>query len=340
VEEAEVFSFLQGTQKVPVEMLQRLKLVAEDNACGCTVSADEFVQLITSPRGGIPCLDVRSPAEFGQGHIPGALSVPLLSNEERHTVGINYTRQGKGPAMVLGFKYAKPKLGSFVEAAATKIAPPAATLSVDDTSVETFVDTSGSKGLVLVHCWRGGMRSKSVAWWLAQHGYKAVLLKGGYKAYREWVLSIYSPLLQPPPPPPPPPPLMLPPPSTPHSPLEKVVATPMVSSAMSSTPTSPRVCIIGGRTGSGKTRVLASLRRLFGCCVLDLEGLANHRGSSFGFVAQQPQPSSEQYQNDVAEAWRQLLLVQQQQQQQKQQQQQQPQQQRQQQQQWQRLSQQ
>jgi len=319
-ENAQVFEFLGGTQKVPVEMLQRLKAVVEDNALERTVSAETFVRLVSGVEG-IACLDVRSPAEFEQGHIPGAVQVPLFTNEERHTVGLTYSRQGKGPAMVLGFKCVKPKLASLVEAATA--AEREASSCFKLSSLAHTQTRPTKKKTVAVHCWRGGMRSKSVAWWLTQHGFDVVLLEGGYKAYREWAMALYS--AEPPPPISPP---LLSPLSTREEAATAPTTTaaaaaaaatpvtrelsppqnPIIGSAAERPPLPPRVCIVGGRTGSGKTRVLHSLRNQFGCKMLDLEGLANHRGSSFGFVAQAPQPTSEQYQNDCAEAWQKLVV--------------------------------
>lgn len=64
----------------------------------------------------------------------------------------------------------------------------------------------------------------------------------------------------------------------------------------------PRVCVVGGRTGVGKTRALLALRAK-GEQIIDLEGLANHAGSAFGWVGREPQPTSEHYSNLVACEW-------------------------------------
>ncbi|MGB5135173.1 MAG: tRNA 2-selenouridine(34) synthase MnmH, partial [Prochlorococcaceae cyanobacterium] len=108
-------------------------------------------------------------------------------------------------------------------------------------------------------CWRGGMRSASVAWLAVQLDLRAVLLEGGYKAYRRWVLAQFER----------PWPLRL----------------------------------LGGRTGTGKTDLLLALAER-GVAVVDLEGLAHHRGSSFGALGLPPQPSSEHYENRLAMALR------------------------------------
>ncbi|RYY23616.1 MAG: tRNA 2-selenouridine(34) synthase MnmH, partial [Chitinophagaceae bacterium] len=103
--------------------------------------------LISSPE--IPLLDVRTPAEYAHGHIPGAFNLPLFSNEERVQVGTTYKQQGKEPAILLGFDLTGPKWSQFIKDALA-VAP-------------------GKK--VAVHCWRGGMRSGAMAWALNLYGF-------------------------------------------------------------------------------------------------------------------------------------------------------------------------
>jgi tRNA 2-selenouridine synthase len=112
-------------------------------------------------------LDVRSPAEFAQGHIPGALSFPLFNDDERSQVGICYKQQGRNAAVELGFAIAGPKFAGFI-AQARKM--------------------EGDRPIRL-HCWRGGMRSEAVAWVLETAGMEVSLLVGGYKVFRNWALS-------------------------------------------------------------------------------------------------------------------------------------------------------
>ncbi len=114
-------------------------------------------------------LDVRSPAEFAQGHIPDALNMPLFSNEERVLVGTAYKKQSKEAAIELGLKIVGPKLADFVVFA-----------------------KQHTQGHAKVHCWRGGMRSASVAWLLQTAGLPTVTLKNGYKAFRRWTLDILN----------------------------------------------------------------------------------------------------------------------------------------------------
>ena len=93
-----------------------------------------------------PVLDVRSPGEFENGHIPGAISFPLFSNEERAEVGTIYKKIGQEKALEVGLRIVGPKMESMVKEA-KKLAP---------------------ERKLIVHCWRGGQRSLSVAWLLNQ----------------------------------------------------------------------------------------------------------------------------------------------------------------------------
>jgi tRNA 2-selenouridine synthase len=267
--------------KVSIENLLRFAESAKSSANA--VSAETFVRLATEE--ALPVLDVRSPAEFAQGHIscPHCLNIPLFSNEERHKVGLQYNRRGKGPAMLMGMRLVEPKLDEVLTRARTFCAQAEAQANGQAPNRwpgTTFSIPGRKRPLVGVHCWRGGMRSASIAWWLKQAGFQPVLLKGGYKAYREWALNIYTTPLP-----------------RPWSPLDRSLARTTASSG------GPRICIVGGRTGSGKTRILHAMQHM-GAQVLDLEGLARHRGSAFGWIAQDPQPSSEQFMNDCADTWR------------------------------------
>jgi tRNA 2-selenouridine synthase len=115
-----------------------------------------------------PIIDVRSPGEFVQGHIPNAHNIPLFINEERAIVGTCYKKEGKNKAVKLGLSIVGPKLAEFVKEA-EKIAP---------------------QKEVFVHCWRGGMRSGSFAWLLQTAGFEQVYtLELGYKAFRKFVLQ-------------------------------------------------------------------------------------------------------------------------------------------------------
>ena len=123
-----------------------------------------------------PILDVRTPAEFAQGHIPGACNLPLFSNRERARIGVRYKHDGRHAAMLNGLDVVGPKMRRLVEQA------------------EGLLETQpgGKPGGVLVHCWRGGMRSGSVAWLLAFFGYRVATLEGGYKAFRNHMLHAFA----------------------------------------------------------------------------------------------------------------------------------------------------
>ncbi|GHB71018.1 tRNA 2-selenouridine(34) synthase MnmH [Persicitalea jodogahamensis] len=187
----------------------------------------------------LPVVDVRSPGEFAQGHIPGAVNIPLFSNEERAQVGTAYKQVSQDDALLLGLELVGPKMADFVRS--SKILAP--------------------EKEILVHCWRGGMRSGSFGWLLETAGMKVSILVGGYKAFRNEVLSGF----------------VIP----------------------------QNIIILGGKTGSGKTEILHQLREL-GEQVIDLEGLAHHKGSSYGAIGQLPQPSSEHFENRIYNQWRQL----------------------------------
>jgi len=121
-------------------------------------------------KAGNPVVDVRSPAEFTRGHIPGALNLPLFSDEERAIVGTLYTKKGKEDALTKGLEIIGPKLKDFARQGLS--------LAADHE--------------ILVYCWRGGMRSASMAWLFETVGLKASVLNGGYKSYRRFVHEFLS----------------------------------------------------------------------------------------------------------------------------------------------------
>lgn len=195
---------------------------------------DDFISL--SP--DLPVLDVRSPAEYKHAHIPGAYSFPIFDNEERHLIGTSYKQESREKAIKLGLEFFGKKLLYFVEQA------------------DLILKQSGhNTKTVAVHCWRGGMRSSTIAWLLDLYGYKVYLLQGGYKAYRNWVLQQFT--------------------------------------------YSYKLNIVSGHTGSNKTGTLLELKKR-GEPVIDLEGLANHRGSAFGHIGLGAQPGQEQFENLLA----------------------------------------
>lgn len=230
---------------------------------------------------GLPLLDVRSPAEFQTAHIAGARSLPLFSDEERARVGTAYARQGQEAATLLALRLVGGRLADMVEtarqlcppqpltadAAAVLAASPsarcAASSPVPDHAFPPLPEAPSLPGRhVLLHCWRGGLRSRSVGWLLESCGFTVHLLRGGYRAFRAHV--------------------------------RKELARPRP------------VLILGGMTGCGKTDILHALADR-GEQIIDLEGLANHRGSAFGAVALSGgQPGNEAFENDLFEQWRTL----------------------------------
>jgi len=179
-------------------------------------------------------LDVRSPGEYQQAHIPGAVSFPLFDDRERAEVGTYYKQQGKEAAIILGVELVGNKMAGFVRSAKQLTQP------------------------LRIHCWRGGMRSSSMAWLLTTAGMEVCVLAGGYKAFRQWVRET----------------------------LDR----------------SKPIVVLAGMTGTQKTAILQALAEE-DQAVLDLESLANHRGSSYGAWGLPSQPSTEQFENLVAMQW-------------------------------------
>ncbi len=182
-------------------------------------------------------IDVRTPAEFTQGHIPQAINIPLFTDQERAEVGTIYKQRSPQKAFDRGLEIVGPKMITFVQHA-RKLLP--------------------SKPL-LIYCWRGGMRSESMGWLLTQAGFSVYKLTGGYKAFRHFIRQEFT--------------------------------------------RSANITILSGKTGVGKTRYLHQLKAA-GEQILDLEALANHMGSSFGYRGDNIQPSNEAFENSIYQQWR------------------------------------
>jgi tRNA 2-selenouridine synthase len=181
----------------------------------------------------ITVADVRSPSEFRQGHIPGAVNIPLFEDSERVSVGIKYKKEGRLPAILEGLK-----------------------LTGSSMMLKLEQGLAASKnGKLLVHCWRGGMRSETMAWLFSLGDLEVYVLEGGYKSYRHYVAGSFA--------------------------------------------ESRNMIVLGGMTGSSKTHILRRLGSM-GQQVIDLERIANHKGSAFGALGQLPQPTTEQFANLVA----------------------------------------
>jgi len=141
---------------------------------------EQFLQLAQHH----PVLDVRSPGEFAHAHIPGAYALPLFTDEERKIVGTTYKQQSRELAIKVGLDFFGPKMRGMVE----EVEKLVDSLQMTDDSKET----KNKSKTVLVHCWRGGMRSAGVAWLLDLYGFKVYTLVGGYKFFRRWVLNQFE----------------------------------------------------------------------------------------------------------------------------------------------------
>lgn len=183
----------------------------------------------------IPLIDVRTPAEYEKGHVPGSVNLPLFTNEERAVVGTLYKKEGKQAALDKGLDLVAPKLSEMAQQALLL----------------------AKNGKLVVHCWRGGMRSSSVAWMLEKFGLSTYTLKGGYKFFRRKVLQTFDQSFD--------------------------------------------FLVLGGRTGSSKSKVLYALARK-GEQIIDLEKLAHHKGSSYGHLGELKQPTQEMFENKLAMA--------------------------------------
>lgn len=174
---------------------------------------DDFKSIVLNKT---PLIDVRAPIEFKKGAFLNAVNLPIMSDEERHEVGICYKNDGNSKAVELGHKFVSG--------------------SIKEERVRAWMDFMDENPSALLYCFRGGQRSRISQEWLRQSGREIVRLKGGYKAFRSYLLKELE---------------------------ESILHF--------------KPIILGGRTGSGKTIELKKMSN-----AIDLEGLANHRGSSFG----------------------------------------------------------
>lgn len=194
--------------------------------------SDDFKSIVLENK---PLIDVRAPIEFEKGAFPHSANLPLMSDEERHLVGIRYKEQGNDAAVKLGH---------------TLVSGPS-----KEARVKAWCDFTQRHPDALLYCFRGGQRSQIAQEWMEEVGKPIVRLKGGYKAFRRYLIE-----------------------------------------------ETERSCdrfqpiVLGGRTGSGKTILLQQMQN-----AIDLEALANHRGSSFGRHIT-PQPTQINFENALAYA--------------------------------------
>ena len=163
-------------------------------------------------------IDARTPLEYAEDRLPGAINVPLLNNDERVEIGTLYKQEGAHLARIRGLELTAGRFPKIIaEIAATAAGRP-----------------------ILVYCWRGGLRSKTIASILDLTGFPVKQLVGGYKAFRNQVAAYFDDFI-------------------PNAPL----------------------VVLHGMTGIGKTTLLGLLKEK-GESIVDLEGIACHRGSAFG----------------------------------------------------------
>lgn len=199
------------------------------------INIDEFLKL--KEEENLPVIDVRSPIEYGHAHIPDAYNVYLFNDEERKDVGTIYKQIGRKEAVLKGLEYVSSRMTDILK-------------MIDD-----IAKNYNNTNKILMHCFRGGMRSESVAWLCSSYGYDVYVLDGGYKKYRHYVLDSFS--------------------------------------------KNYRIYLLTGKTGSGKTLILNKLKE-YGCNVIDLEKIAKHKGSAFGWINEGEQPSQEQFENNLS----------------------------------------
>ncbi|WP_425409189.1 tRNA 2-selenouridine(34) synthase MnmH [Hyphococcus sp.] len=170
-------------------------------------------------------IDVRSPGEFAEDHIPGAINLPVLSNRERAEVGTVYKQTSPFHARRIGAAYVAQNIARHLEGA---------------------LNDAPKNFRPLIYCWRGGMRSSAMATIFDQVGWRTAVIAGGYKNWRRMVVAALRN----------------------HGPRLNIV-------------------LLDGQTGTAKTKVLQCAAAQ-GVQTIDLETLANHRGSVFGNIGAQP----------------------------------------------------
>jgi tRNA 2-selenouridine synthase len=149
------------------------------------INIEQFLELAKQH----PVIDVRSPGEYIHAHIPGAYSLPLFSDEERKVVGTTYKQQSREAAIKIGLDYFGPKMRKMVESVESLAGSQEP--GVISRNEDNLLTTHDSR-LILLYCWRGGMRSGAVSWLLDMYGFKVYTLTGGYKKFRNYVLDTFK----------------------------------------------------------------------------------------------------------------------------------------------------
>lgn len=182
----------------------------------------------------IPMIDVRAPIEYDKGAFPNTVNLPILTDEERHTIGIKYKEAGNESATALGYELVSG--------------------DIKEGRVQAWLDFIKANPEAYLYCFRGGSRSRISQEWLQEAGVEIPRLEGGYKAFRTFLLEVLS----------------------------------------GNWMTHVKPITLGGHTGSGKTKVIYEVHK-----AIDLEGIAHHRGSSFGRYID-PQPQQIDFENALA----------------------------------------
>ncbi|HIA38404.1 MAG TPA: tRNA 2-selenouridine(34) synthase MnmH [Planctomycetes bacterium] len=208
-------------------------------------------------RKNLRWIDLRSPSEYAVDHVPWAQNVPLFDDEQRAVVGTLYKQHSPGEAYLEGLKIIEQRLpdllkqvlGQSIDSDLLKsnfdILAQNLRGGVESTPIDVNQALTDDTELV-VYCWRGGMRSRSFVSLLIALGIRAVLLEGGYKSYRQWVMDSLH--------------------TYPY----------------------PAAIVLRGRTGVGKTNLLADIEAVVPNSTICLESLANHRSSALGAVGRCP----------------------------------------------------
>lgn len=183
-------------------------------------------------------IDVRSPAEFAEDHVTGALNLPVLDNEQRAQVGTIYKQISAFDARKTGAAMVSSNIAEHIR---------------------THFFEKPKDYRALIYCWRGGQRSGSLGTVLSEIGWEISQLEGGYRAYRREVIERFEDFSR-----------------------------------------SVTLIVLNGYTGAGKTLVLKEIRRQGGQ-VLDLEGLAKHKGSVFGGDPHDPQPAQKRFETLISD---------------------------------------
>ena len=197
---------------------------------------ENFQLQTTTPQQFDTIIDVRSPAEYSEDHIPSAINLPVLSDKERAIVGTLYKQESKFEAKKIGARFVSDNISKHLGGILAK---------------------KEDQWKVLIYCWRGGQRSRSLGIVLSEIGWQTHILEGGYRSYRRLI-------------------------------VDKLYENPIKHN----------VIVVSGYTGTGKTAVLEKLKKL-GEQVIDLEELANHRGSIFG-SRPSGQPSQKEFESQIA----------------------------------------